>query len=95
MATIQDIEASCREKAAGIVRSSYETQDEIGHEIEPVEGPYVDLLTAKQRAKAARTKKAERARAKAEEYRKVHRNSSRSLLLSNQLMTPGGCIPIG
>jgi len=44
MTTIQEIEASYGEKAARIVRSWYETRDEI----EPVEGPYADLFTAQQ-----------------------------------------------
>jgi hypothetical protein len=90
MTTIQEIEASYGEKAAGTVQGWYETQDEI----EPVEGPHADLFTAQQRAGAARTQKAKRARAKVEEYRKEHRDSSH-ILLSNYLMTPGGCIAIG
>ena len=90
MAAIQEIEASYGEKAAGIVQGWYETQDEI----EPVEGPHADLFTAKQRARAARTRMGERAQANAEEYCKEHRDSSH-MLLSYHLMTPGGCIPIG
>ena len=90
MAAIQEIKASYNEKAVRIVQGWYETQDEI----EPVEGPHADLFTAQQRAGAARTQKAERAQAKAEEYRKEHRDSSH-ILLSHHLMTPGGCIPIG
>ena len=89
MATIQKIEASYGEKAAGIVWSWYETQDEIGREIEPIEGPHADLYAADQRARAAHTQKAERAQAKPEEYREEHQDSSHSLL-SHQLMTPGG-----
>jgi hypothetical protein len=90
MTTIQEIEASYGEKAARIVRGWYETQDEI----EPVEGPHADLFTAQQRAGAARTRMGERAQANAEEYCKEHRDSSH-ILLSNYLITPGGCIPIG
>jgi hypothetical protein len=90
MAAIQKIEAGYGEKATGTVQIWYETQDEI----EPVEGPHADLCTAQQRAGAAHTQKAERARANAEEYCKEHRDSSH-ILLSNYLMTPGGCIPIG
>jgi len=90
MAAIQEIEAGYGEKAARIVQGWYETQDEI----EPVEGPHADLFTAEQRAEAAHTQKAERARANVEEYCKEHRDSSH-ILLSHHLMTPGGCIPIG
>jgi hypothetical protein len=90
LAAIQEIEASYGEKGARIVEGRYETQDEI----EPVEGRHADLFTAQQRAGAARTQKAERARANAEEYRKERRDSSH-ILLSNYLMTPGGCIAIG
>jgi hypothetical protein len=56
MAAIQEIEASDGEKAARIVQGWYETQDEI----EPVERPHADLFTAKQRARAARTRMGER-----------------------------------
>ena len=90
MAAIQEIEAGYGEKAAGTVQGWYERQDEI----EPVEGPHADLFTAKQRARAAHTQKAERARANVEEYRKEHRDASH-ILLSHHLMAPGGCIPIG
>jgi hypothetical protein len=90
MAAIQEIEAGYGEKAAGTVQIWYETQDEI----EPVEGPHADLCTAKQRARATHTQKAERAQAKAEDYCKEHRDCSH-FLLSHRLMTPGGCIPIG
>ena len=94
MTTIQEIEASYGEKAAGTVWGWYETQDEIDREIEPVEGAHAGLFTADQRAWAARTRMDERAQAKAEEHRKEHRDSSH-ILLSHHLMTPGGCIPIG
>jgi hypothetical protein len=90
MTTIQEIEASYGEKAAGTVEGWYETQDQI----EPVEGPHAGLFTAQQRAGAARTRMGERAQAKAEEHCKEHRRSSH-ILLSHHLMTPGGCIPIG
>jgi hypothetical protein len=90
MTTIQEIEASYGEKAAGTLEGWYETQDEI----EPVEGPHADLFTAQQRAGAARTRMGERAQANAEEYCKEHRHSSH-ILISHHLMTPGGCIPIG
>ena len=90
MAAIQEIKASYNEKAVRIVQGWYETQDEI----EPVEGPHADLFTAQQRAGAARTQKAERAQANAEDYCKEHGDSSH-ILLSHHLMTPGGCIPIG
>ena len=90
MTTVQEIEASYGEKAAGAVEGWYETQGEI----ESVEGPHADLFAAKQRAGAARTQKAERAQANVEEDRKEHRNCSHTLL-SHHLMTPGGCIPIG
>jgi hypothetical protein len=71
MRTIQEIEASYGEKAARTVQGWYETQDEI----EPVEGPHADLFTAKQRARAARTRMGERALANAEDYYKEHRDS--------------------
>ena len=90
MTTIQEIEASYGEKAAGTVEGWYETQDQI----EPVEGPHAGLFTAQQRAGAARTRMGERAQAKAEEHCKEHRRSSH-ILLSHHLKTPGGCIPIG
>jgi hypothetical protein len=90
MTTIQEIEAGYGKKAAGTVEGWYETQDEI----EAVGGPHADLFTAKQRAGAARTRMDERARAKAEEHCKVHRDPSQ-ILPSHRLMTPGGCIPIG
>jgi hypothetical protein len=90
MTTIQKIEASYGEKATGTVQGWYETQDEI----EPVEGPHADYFTAQQRAGAARTQKAKRAQANAEDYCTEHRDSS-DILLSHHLMTPGGCIPIG
>jgi hypothetical protein len=61
MTTIQEIEASYGEKAAGTVEGWYETQDEIDREIEPVEGPHAGLFTAQQRAGAARTQMGERA----------------------------------
>lgn len=70
-------------------------QDEMGQKIEPVEGPYTELFTAQQQARAAHTQKVERAQAKAEEYRREHRDSKHNLLLCHHLMTPGGCIPIG
>ena len=94
MTTIQEIEASYGEKAAGTVEGWYETQDEIDREIEPVEGAHADLFTAQQRAWAARTRMGESAQAKAEEHCKEHRRSSH-ILISHHLMTPGGCIPIG
>jgi hypothetical protein len=90
LAAVQEIEASDGEKAARIVHVWYETQDEIV----PIEGPHADLIAAQQRAKAARTQKAERAQAIAEDYCKEHGDSSH-ILLSHHLMTPGGCIPIG
>src|SRR5215218_5698412 len=85
MVAIQEIEASYGEKDARIVQGWYETQEEIV----PVEGPHADLFTTKQRAGATRTQKAERARASVEEYCKEHRDSSH-ILLSHDLMTPGG-----
>ena len=94
MTTIQEIEASYGEKAAGTVEGWYETQDEIDRDIEPIEGPHAGLFTAEQRAGAARTQKAERAQANAEEHCKEHRDSSH-ILISHHFMTPGGCIPIG
>ena len=90
MAAIQEIKASYGQKAARIVQGRYETREEI----EPVERPHADLFTAKQRARAARTRMGERAQANAEEYCKEHRDSSH-IVLSHHLMTPGGCIPIG
>jgi hypothetical protein len=90
MTTVQEIEASHGGRAGRTVQGCYETQDEI----EAVGGPHAGLFAAQQRAGAARTQKDERARAKAEEHRKEHRDCSQ-ILPSHRLMTPGGCIPIG
>jgi hypothetical protein len=94
LTAVQEIEASYGGKAGRIVRGWYETQDEIGREIEPVEGPHAGLFAAQQRAGAARTRMGERAQAKAEEHCEEHRDCSQ-ILPSHRLMTPGGCIPIG
>ena len=71
--TIQETEAAYGEKAAGIVRGWHETHDEIARAVESLEGPHADILTDGQRAEAARTQKAERAEAKAEDYRREYR----------------------
>jgi len=68
--TIQQTEESYSERAAGILRGWYESRDEIARSFVRVEGPHADLLTGAQRAEAARKQKAERASAKAEEYRR-------------------------
>src|SRR5215204_4676458 len=70
--TIQEIEAAFGERAAVILRGWYDVQDGIGREIEYVEGPHADILTDRQRAEIAATQKAERAGAKAEEYRREY-----------------------
>jgi hypothetical protein len=58
-----------KERAAGILRGFYDAKDEIGREVESVEGPHADILTDRQRAEIAYAQKAERAVAKAEECR--------------------------
>jgi len=70
--TIQETEASYGGRTAEILGDWYATRDAIAGEIEAVEGPHADLFTAGQRAEITRTQKAERARAKAEEYRKQY-----------------------
>jgi len=70
--TIQEIEAAFGERAAGILRGWHDAQDEIGCEIESVEGPHADILTDRQPAEIAHTQKAERAGAKADEYRREY-----------------------
>jgi hypothetical protein len=70
--TIQEIEAAFGERAAGILGAFYDAMDEISRQIESVEGPHAAILTDRQRAEIANTQKAERAGAKAEEYRREY-----------------------
>jgi len=70
--TIHETEASYGAKAAEILRSWHETQDEITRSVEAVEGGYSEYLTDGGRAQVVRKQKAERAGAKAEEYRREY-----------------------
>jgi hypothetical protein len=71
--TIQEIEAASAERAARILRDWLHAKDEICREIEAVEGPHAERFIERQRAEIAWTQKAERAGAKAGEYRREYR----------------------
>jgi hypothetical protein len=71
--TIYETEATYGERAAGILRSWYEARDEIVRSYEPVEGGFSEYLTDEGRAQVVRERKAERASAEAENYRREYR----------------------
>jgi hypothetical protein len=70
--TIQAIEADYSERASAQLRDWFAAKDAIARAPEAVEGPHAELLTDAQRAEVAHKQKAERARERAEEYRREY-----------------------